>query len=215
MFKALFKLVLLLVIVAIFAFVVMRGLNHAFKERNDFTRFAVAGLVLQMGIQSMINIGVNLELLPAKGMTLPLISYGGSSMIAICVTAGFILALTRHRPEKRASERSLFRGGIVAYSRSVKHGLLKVPEGPVVCEAAARAMAEHTARLLDADLVVAVTGAGGPDPQDGRPSGTVCFATTGPGGTRYEERYFEGDPEKVLAKTVRHALTLLVDRASA
>ena len=49
--------------------------TSAFKERNDFTRFAVAGLVLQLGIQSMINIGVNLELLPAKGMTLPLISY--------------------------------------------------------------------------------------------------------------------------------------------
>jgi cell division protein FtsW len=109
-----FGIVFCMVIVAIFAFVVMRGLNHAFKERNDFTRFAVAGLVLQIGIQSMINIGVNLELLPAKGMTLPLISYGGSSMIAICVTAGFILALTRHRPEKRASERSLFRSGIVA-----------------------------------------------------------------------------------------------------
>ncbi len=109
-----FGIIFCMVIVAIFAFVVMRGLNHAFKERNDFTRFAVAGLVLQMGIQSMINIGVNLELLPAKGMTLPLISYGGSSMIAICVTAGFILALTRHRPEKRASERSLFRGGIMA-----------------------------------------------------------------------------------------------------
>jgi cell division protein FtsW len=109
-----FGILFCMVIVLIFAFVVMRGLNHAFKERNDFTRFAVAGLVLQLGIQSMINIGVNLELLPAKGMTLPLISYGGSSMIAICVTAGFILALTRHRPEKRASERSLFRGGIVA-----------------------------------------------------------------------------------------------------
>ncbi|MCQ4630767.1 MULTISPECIES: putative lipid II flippase FtsW [Shinella] len=109
-----FGILFCMVIVLIFAFVVMRGLNHAFKERNDFTRFAVAGLVLQMGTQSMINIGVNLELLPAKGMTLPLISYGGSSMIAICVTAGFILALTRHRPEKRASERSLFRGGIVA-----------------------------------------------------------------------------------------------------
>ncbi len=109
-----FGIVFCMVIVLIFAFVVMRGLNHAFKERNDFTRFAVAGLVLQLGIQSMINIGVNLELLPAKGMTLPLISYGGSSMIAICVTAGFVLALTRHRPEKRASERSLFRGGIVA-----------------------------------------------------------------------------------------------------
>jgi cell division protein FtsW len=50
----------------------------------------------------MINIGVNLELLPAKGMTLPFISYGGSSMLAIAITVGFILALTRHRPEKRA-----------------------------------------------------------------------------------------------------------------
>jgi cell division protein FtsW len=109
-----FGILFCMLIVSVFIFVVMRGLGHAFRERNDFTRFAVAGLVLQLGIQSMINIGVNLELLPAKGMTLPLISYGGSSMIAICVTAGFILALTRHRPEKRASERSLFRGGIVA-----------------------------------------------------------------------------------------------------
>ncbi|RVQ21072.1 FtsW/RodA/SpoVE family cell cycle protein, partial [Sinorhizobium meliloti] len=107
-----FGIVFCMVVVVIFAFVVMRGLNHAFRERNDFNRFAVAGLVLQIGIQSMINIGVNLELLPAKGMTLPLISYGGSSMVAICVTAGFILALTRHRPEKRAVERSLFRSGV-------------------------------------------------------------------------------------------------------
>jgi cell division protein FtsW len=107
-----FGIIFCMVIVLIFAFLVMRGLSHAFRERNDFTRFAVAGLVLQIGIQSMINIGVNLELLPAKGMTLPLISYGGSSMVAICVTAGFILALTRHRPEKRAVERSLFRSGM-------------------------------------------------------------------------------------------------------
>jgi cell division protein FtsW len=107
-----FGIIFCMVIVLIFAFVVMRGLSHAFRERNDFTRFAVAGLVLQIGIQSMINIGVNLELLPAKGMTLPLISYGGSSMVAISVTAGFILALTRHRPEKRAVERSLFRSGM-------------------------------------------------------------------------------------------------------
>src|SRR5690606_355547 len=104
-----FGILFCMLIAAIFAFIVLRGLSHAFKERNDFTRFAVAGLVLQIGIQSMINIGVNLELMPAKGMTLPLISYGGSSMIAICITAGFILALTRHRPQKRAQERSLFR----------------------------------------------------------------------------------------------------------
>lgn len=104
-----FGIIFCMVLVAIFAFIVIRGLSHAYREKNDFNRFAVAGLVLQIGIQSMINIGVNLELMPAKGMTLPLISYGGSSMIAICITAGFILALTRHRPEKRAQERSLFR----------------------------------------------------------------------------------------------------------
>ena len=104
-----FGIIFCMLIVAIFAFLVLRGLSHAFKERNDFNRFAVAGLVLLLGIQSMINIGVNLELLPAKGMTLPLISYGGSSMVAGCITAGFLLALTRHRPEKRAQERRLFR----------------------------------------------------------------------------------------------------------
>jgi len=104
-----FGIIFCMFLVAIFAFLVLRGLSHAFRERNDFNRFAVAGLVLQLGMQSMINVGVNLELLPAKGMTLPLISYGGSSMVAISVTAGFILALTRHRPEKRAQERSLFR----------------------------------------------------------------------------------------------------------
>jgi cell division protein FtsW len=104
-----FGIIFCMALVALFVFIVMRGLNHAFRDRNDFTRFAVAGLVLQIGYQSIINIGVNLQLLPAKGMTLPLISYGGSSQIAICVTAGFILALTRQRPEKRAQERSLFR----------------------------------------------------------------------------------------------------------
>lgn len=104
-----FGIVFCMVLVAIFSMLVVRGLSHAYRERDDFNRFAVAGLVLQIGMQSIINVGVNLELLPAKGMTLPLISYGGSSMIAICVTAGFILALTRHRPEKRAQERSLFR----------------------------------------------------------------------------------------------------------
>ncbi len=104
-----FGIIFCMALVAIFAFIVVRGLTHARRERDDFVRLAVAGLVLLVGVQSFINIGVNLELLPAKGMTLPLISYGGSSMIAMCVTAGFILALTRHRPEKRARDRSLFR----------------------------------------------------------------------------------------------------------
>lgn len=127
------------------------------------------------------------------------------------LTAGTLAA--RLGAAKGSSE--WFRGGIVAYSREVKHGLLDVPEGPVVSDTAVRVMAESTARLLDAGIVVAVSGAGGPDPQDGRPPGTVCFATTGPDGTRSEEQHFDGDPEKVLAQTVRHALALLVDRAGA
>lgn len=106
-----FGVIFCMALVLLFAFIVWRGLSIAYKEKDPFTRFAVAGLVLQFGVQSFINIGVNLQLLPAKGMTLPFISYGGSSLMAICVTAGYILALTRHRPETRSRERSLFRAG--------------------------------------------------------------------------------------------------------
>jgi cell division protein FtsW len=96
-----FGIVLCLVIMMIFAFIVLRGLNTALKEQDDFTRFSVAGLVVVFGFQSIINMGVNLQLMPAKGMTLPFISYGGSSLIAIAVSMGMVLALTRRRPEKR------------------------------------------------------------------------------------------------------------------
>ena len=79
----------------------LRGLNTALKEQDDFTRYAVGGLVIVFGLQSVINMGVNLQLMPAKGMTLPFISYGGSSLIAIAISMGMVLALTRKRPEKR------------------------------------------------------------------------------------------------------------------
>ena len=96
-----FGIVLCMAIMAIFAFIVLRGLNTALRERDDFTRYAVAGLVVIFGLQSIINMGVNLQLMPAKGMTLPFISYGGSSLIAIAVSMGMVLALTRKRPETR------------------------------------------------------------------------------------------------------------------
>lgn len=96
-----FGIVLCLLIMSIFAFIVLRGLRTALKEEDDFTRFAVAGLVVVFGFQSVINMGVNLQLMPAKGMTLPFISYGGSSLIAIAISMGMVLALTRRRPEKR------------------------------------------------------------------------------------------------------------------
>ena len=98
-----FGILLCIAIMLIFAFIVLRGLNAALKEQDDFTRFAVAGLVVVFGFQSVINMGVNLQLMPAKGMTLPFISYGGSSLIAIAVSMGMVLALTRKRPEKRKS----------------------------------------------------------------------------------------------------------------
>lgn len=96
-----FGILLCMAIMVIFAFIVLRGLNSALKEQDDFTRFAVAGLVVVFGFQSVINMGVNLQLMPAKGMTLPFISYGGSSLIAIAISMGMVLALTRKRPEKR------------------------------------------------------------------------------------------------------------------
>jgi nicotinamide-nucleotide amidase len=70
-----------------------------------------------------------------------------------------------------------FRGGIVAYSSAVKYQVLAVPDGPVVSEAAAVAMARGVGRLLGADIALAVTGVGGPDSQDGEPPGTVWAAT--------------------------------------
>jgi cell division protein FtsW len=96
-----FGIVLCFAIMLLFAFIVLRGLNIALKEQDDFTRYSVAGLVIVFGFQSIINMGVNLQLMPAKGMTLPFISYGGSSLIAIALSMGMVLALTRKRPEKR------------------------------------------------------------------------------------------------------------------
>jgi nicotinamide-nucleotide amidase len=100
-----------------------------------------------------------------------------------------------------------FRGGIVAYSSAVKYDLLGVPDGPVVSEAAAVAMARGACRLLEADVAVAVTGVGGPDPQDGQPPGTVWVATWPDhlgGAVRLR---LSGSPEsicqQVCAKTVR------------
>ena len=93
-----FGVVLCLMLVALIAFIVMRGLTRALRNDDHFTRFAAAGLTMLFGMQSAINMAVNLHLIPAKGMTLPFISYGGSSMISIAYTMGMLLALTRERP---------------------------------------------------------------------------------------------------------------------
>jgi cell division protein FtsW len=93
-----FGIVLCLILVALFAFVVIRALIKAMRNEDSFTRFAVAGLAILFGLQSTINMAVNLHLMPAKGMTLPFISYGGSSLISLAYGMGMLVALTRERP---------------------------------------------------------------------------------------------------------------------
>ena len=92
-----FGLIVCLVIVAIFAFIVLRSLLRMVGENNLFILLAVTGLVTGFGLQAVINMASSLHLMPTKGMTLPFISYGGSSLMAIALTVGMLLAFTRKR----------------------------------------------------------------------------------------------------------------------
>ena len=93
-----YGLIFSLILIGLFAFLVIRGLHRALKLSDPFQQVAAAGLFVLVGEQVLINVAVNLNLIPTKGMTLPFISYGGSSMLAICLTLGLALALTRRRP---------------------------------------------------------------------------------------------------------------------
>lgn len=90
-----FGIITCVVIVALFAFVVLRGFWRLRSENNLFIFLAVAGLLIEFGLQAIINMGSSLHLLPTKGMTLPFISYGGSSLITLSMATGMLLALTR------------------------------------------------------------------------------------------------------------------------
>jgi cell division protein FtsW (lipid II flippase) len=92
-----FGVIACIVIIALFGFIVFRGFARIMRGGDLFTLVAVAGLLAQFGFQALINMGVAIRLLPAKGMTLPFLSYGGSSTIATAVGLGMVLALTRER----------------------------------------------------------------------------------------------------------------------
>jgi len=94
-----YGLVLVLVIIALYAIIVSRSLFRLVKERDPFIRLAGTGLACAFGVQAFINMGVAVRILPAKGMTLPFVSYGGSSLIAGGIAVGMLLALTRTRPQ--------------------------------------------------------------------------------------------------------------------
>ncbi|MBB3993639.1 cell division protein FtsW [Sulfitobacter undariae] len=98
-----YGLVLVLCIIALYTLIVVRSLLRLVRERDPFIRLAGTGLACMFGVQAMINMGVAVRLLPAKGMTLPFVSYGGSSIIASGIALGMLLAFTRSRPQGEIS----------------------------------------------------------------------------------------------------------------
>jgi cell division protein FtsW len=100
-----FGILVCLGLLAVFAFIVLRGLVVARRNEDMFCRLAVTGLVLMFGLQAAINMAVNVHLMPAKGMTLPFISYGGSSLLSLALGMGFLVALTRRRPRAEMLDR--------------------------------------------------------------------------------------------------------------
>jgi len=94
-----YGLFLVLVIIALYTLIVVRSLLRLMRERDPFIRLAGTGLAAMFGVQAMINMGVAVRLLPAKGMTLPFVSYGGSSLIAGGIAVGMLLAFSRTRPQ--------------------------------------------------------------------------------------------------------------------
>lgn len=103
-----YGLVLVLCIIALYAGIVVRSLMRLMRERDPFIRLAGTGLIAIFGAQAMINMGVAVRLLPAKGMTLPFVSYGGSSVVAGGIAVGMLLAFTRTRPQGQIGD--LLRG---------------------------------------------------------------------------------------------------------
>jgi cell division protein FtsW len=96
-----FGLIACLLLAGVFCFIVLRGLNRSLAHPDRFSQIAASGIAVMLGIQALINMSVNLSLLPAKGMTLPFISYGGSSMLALALGVGILVALTRKRPGQK------------------------------------------------------------------------------------------------------------------
>jgi cell division protein FtsW len=97
-----FGLIVCVGLVALFAFIVLRSFWLAGRTADPFCRFAAVGLAMLFGVQSAINMAVNLHLMPPKGMTLPFVSYGGSSLLSLAIGMGFLIAVTRRRPRAEA-----------------------------------------------------------------------------------------------------------------
>lgn len=110
-------LIAILIIIAVFAFIVIRGFNRLMDSDNMFTVLAVGGLLTMFGLQALVHMGSAMNILPAKGMTLPFISYGGSSILSLGFSMGAVLALTR-----RQARGGVSRGGLSLKTRTLETG---------------------------------------------------------------------------------------------
>ncbi|MEV6283891.1 CinA family protein [Kribbella sp. NPDC051770] len=108
-----------------------------------------------------------------------------------------------------------FAGGVIAYATAVKVEVLGVDPGPVVTARCARQMARGVAALTHADFAVSVTGVGGPDPDEGRPPGTVFVAVAGADGEKVAEHHFDGEPADVVQAATTEALRMLLAAVTA
>jgi cell division protein FtsW len=110
-----FGILFCLCLVALIAFIVIKALIGAQQQSSLFARLAASTLAIQFGLQCAINLAVNLSLIPPKGMTLPFVSYGGTSMFAIAFAMGLMLAFTRKKPEERlATGLPVYRSGVLS-----------------------------------------------------------------------------------------------------
>ncbi|MGH1526583.1 CinA family protein [Leifsonia sp. L25] len=132
-------------------------------------------------------------------------SAGVTVAVAESLTSGAIASALGASPQAA----DWFAGGVVAYSEHVKFEVLGVTPGPVITPSCAEQMASGVGRLLGAGMVAAVTGAGGPDPEEGREAGTVFLAHGRPDALMIEELHLDGDPEEVVHATVDAALAAL------
>ncbi|WP_053353131.1 CinA family protein [Leucobacter musarum] len=137
---------------------------------------------------------------------------GRSVAVAESLTGGQLGAALAAAPDSS----SWFRGGIIAYHPEVKYTLLGAPRGAVVTEETAVAMAESSQRHLLADITVAVTGVGGPDPDEGKPAGTVVLAIVSTDAASHVTNFtFAGSPIDVMRQTVEAALEAVLARLHA
>ncbi|TCC64068.1 CinA family protein [Kribbella pittospori] len=136
---------------------------------------------------------------------------GWTIAVAESLTSGNIACHLGAAPDAN----SWFAGGVVAYASEVKFKVLDVDRGPVVTARCAEQMARGVARLMNADVAVAVTGVGGPDPNEGHPAGTVYLAVSSGSHEESAHHRFDGDPSEVVelatVTALRELLTMLED----